>query len=448
MRSIERYLLAWILGALTLGAVLVALVTYLVTLEEMNEVFDANLKNVAEAVASHRHSGYGLGADVALGLPQRTDAPEDAEIVTLTWNRAGQRIFASDPRVKVPFTDSEGLSRPRVDGEDWIVYSSVRAEAVAQAAQRVVSRQEMAEDSAATVFPPMLVLVVVVGGLLVFGLRRGLQPLGSAARDIAARSARALDPIAAGDVPREITPLVTSINDLIARLSIAFSAQRRFLADAAHELRTPVTALKLQLQLLRRSTDEASREDAMAELEAGIGRAQRLIEQLLQVARAEPDGERPRMEPVELGELVRSVVGNLSIKAERHGIDLGASGPAGIVVKGDGNQLIVLLNNLIENALRYTPQGGVVDVEAGRRGEQPELRVIDSGPGIPEPERQRVFDRFYRCEDAPALARDGGGSGLGLAIVQAIAERHGAVVSLHTPASGQGLEVRVAFAPG
>ena len=448
MRSIERYLLAWILGALTLGAVLVALVTYLVTLDEMNEVFDANLKNVAEAVASHRHSGYGLGADVPLDLPQRTDAPEDAEIVTLTWNRAGQRIFASDPRVKVPFTDSEGLSRPRVDGEDWIVYSSVRAEAVAQAAQRVVSRQEMAEDSAATVFPPMLVLVVVVGGLLVFGLRRGLQPLGSAARDIAARSARALDPIAAGDVPREITPLVTSINDLIARLSIAFSAQRRFLADAAHELRTPVTALKLQLQLLRRSTDEASREEAMAELEAGIGRAQRLIEQLLQVARAEPDGERPRMEPVELGELVRSVVGNLSIKAERHGIDLGASGPAGIVVKGDGNQLIVLLNNLIENALRYTPQGGVVDVEAGRRGEQPELRVIDSGPGIPEPERQRVFDRFYRCEDAPALARDGGGSGLGLAIVQAIAERHGAVVSLHTPASGQGLEVRVAFAPG
>ena len=447
MRSIERYLLAWILGALTLGAVLVALVTYLVTLEEMNEVFDANLKNVAEAVASHRHSGYGLGADVPLDLPQRTDAPEDAEIVTLTWNRAGQRIFASDPRVKVPFTDSEGLSRPRVDGEDWIVYSSVRAEAVAQAAQRVVSRQEMAEDSAATVFPPMLVLVVVVGGLLVFGLRRGLQPLGSAARDIAARSARALDPIAAGDVPREITPLVTSINDLIARLSIAFSAQRRFLADAAHELRTPVTALKLQLQLLRRSTDEASREEAMAELEAGIGRAQRLIEQLLQVARAEPDGERPRMEPVELGELVRSVVGNLSIKAERHGIDLGASGPAGIVVKGDGNQLIVLLNNLIENALRYTPQGGVVDVEAGRRGEQPELRVIDSGPGIPEPERQRVFDRFYRCEDAPALARDGGGSGLGLAIVQAIAERHDAVVSLHTPASGQGLEVRVAFAP-
>ena len=448
MRSIERYLLAWILGALTLGAVLVALVTYLVTLEEMNEVFDANLKNVAEAVASHRHSGYGLGADLPLDLPQRTDAPEDAEIVTLTWNRAGQRIFASDPRVKVPFTDSEGLSRPRVDGEDWIVYSSVRAEAVAQAAQRVVSRQEMAEDSAATVFPPMLVLVVVVGGLLVFGLRRGLQPLGSAARDIAARSARALDPIAAGDVPREITPLVTSINDLIARLSIAFSAQRRFLADAAHELRTPVTALKLQLQLLRRSTDEASREEAMAELDAGIGRAQRLIEQLLQVARAEPDGERPRMEPVELGELVRSVVGNLSIKAERHGIDLGASGPAGIVVKGDANQLIVLLNNLVENALRYTPQGGVVDVEAGRRGEQPELRVIDSGPGIPEPERQRVFDRFYRCEDAPALARDGGGSGLGLAIVQAIAERHGAVVSLHTPASGQGLEVRVAFASG
>lgn len=351
MRSIERYLLAWILGALILGAVLVALVTYLVTLEEMNEVFDSDLKNVAEAVASYHHSGHGPAEGIVPILPERTDAPADTEIVTLTWTRAGQRVYASDPRVKVGYTDVEGLSRPRVEGEDWIVYSSVRDDGVAQAAQRVASRQEMAGESAAKVFPPMLALVVVVGGLLVFGLRRGLQPLDSAARDIAARSALALDPIESGDVPREITPLVSSINGLIGRLSIAFSAQRRFLADAAHELRTPMTALRLQLQLLRRSTDNASREEAMVELESGIDRSQRLIEQLLQVARCDPDGELTRKEQVDLGELVRWVVATLSQKAEQRGIDLGASGPEGITVQGDIDQLAVLLNNLVENAL-------------------------------------------------------------------------------------------------
>jgi two-component system, OmpR family, sensor kinase len=447
MRSIERTLLAWVLGTLTLGSVLVALVIYLVTFDEMNEVFDADLKNVAEAVGSYHHSGLGADAFQPL-MPQRTDVPDDDEIITVTWTRARHRVYASDPRVEMAYIDVEGLSRTRVEGEEWIVYTSVRDDGVAQAAQRAAARQEMAGESAAKVFPPMLVLAVIVGGLLVFGLRRGLQPLDSAARDVAARSAMSLEPIEAADLPREITPLVTSINGLIGRLATAFAAQRRFMADAAHELRTPVTALRLQLQLLRRSADEGSREEALAELESGIARSQRLIEQLLNVARSEPDGESTRKEPVELGALVRAVVGKLSIQAEQRGIDLGAAGPAGSVVRGDKEQLTVLLDNLVENALRYTPAGGVVDVEVGTRDERAELRVIDNGPGIPEAERERVFDRFFRGEDASALARDNGGSGLGLAIVRAIAQRHGASVSLHTPASGRGLEVRVGFPAG
>ncbi len=451
MRSIERTLLAWILGALTLGAVLVALVTYLVTLEEMHEVFDADLKNVAEAVASYHHAGYGVGGTQRIVSPQRTDVPDDSEIVTLTWTPQGQKVFASDPRVQMPFIPTEGLSRPVVQGEAWTVYSSVNAEGVAQAAQRVSARQEMASESAGKVFPPLIGLVAVVGGLLVFGLRRGLRPLDGAAQDIAQRSARSLEPITLVDVPKEITPLVTSINGLMSRLAVAFATQRRFLADAAHELRTPVTALRLQLQLLQRSENDAERAQALAELGSGIARSQRLVEQLLHVARSEPDGEEMRLESVDLTERVRSVVGALSPKADLCGIDLGANCPPGsngIVVEGDVEQITVLLNNLVENALRYTPAGGVVDVEATLREGAPVLRVADTGPGIPEVERARVFDRFYRGTDAAALARDGGGSGLGLAIVRAIAERHGAVVGLHTPAQGQGLEVLVRFPAG
>lgn len=445
MRSIERYLLAWIMGALCLGAVVILLVTYLVTLDEMNEIYDADLKNVAEALGTHHRAGLSPGDPDLPRLPVRTDRPDPAEIVTITWAQDGRRVFSSDPRVAIPFSSQEALTRLRVAGEAWIVYTDVSANGVAQAAQRLAARRATAAESASKIFLPMLGLVVFVAVLVVVALRRGLKPLDLAARDVAQRSALSLTPIETANVPSEITPLVNSINELMGRLSHAFATQRRFLADAAHELRSPVTALRLQLQLLQRSRDEPGRTAAMAELEAGIDRSQRLIEQLLHVARVGPDGEVLKRERVDLGELVRSVVGAMSVKADHRGIDLGAGGETGIHVLGDPGQLTVLLNNLVENALRYTPQGGVVDVDAVWLDGQPGLRVVDDGPGIPPAERDRVFARFYRGDDASLRARDAGGSGLGLAIVKAIADRHDATVVLDTPPSGRGLEVRVIF---
>jgi signal transduction histidine kinase len=336
-----------------------------------------------------------------------------------------------------------------VDGEEWVVYSNVEPDGVAQAAQRVSQRQQMAAESAVQVFPPMLALVLVAGGLLWYGLRRGLQPLDRTARDVAARSARSMDPIPMASVPKEITPLVDSINDLLSRLSGSFSAQRRFLADAAHELRSPVTALRLQLQLLRRSGDTAAdREQALQELERGIDRAQRLIEQLLAVARSERDADTTRSEAVDLGQLVRSLVSDFSAKAEHREIDLGARADLPVTVVGDAEQLRVLLGNLVENALRYTQRGGIVDVEVDLQDGRPRLRVVDDGPGIPDAERERVFDRFYRGENVGVQAPDAGGSGLGLAIVRAIAEHHHAQVRLRTPQGHPGLEVEVLFGAG
>ena len=445
MRSIERTLLAWILGALSLGAMVIALVTYLVTLDEMHEVFNDNLKNVAEAVASYHRAGHNQAGQELVVSPQRSDTPEGDEIVTLTWTPQGHRIYVSDARVQLPFSRSEGLSRPAVQGEAWIMYSSVSDDGVAQAAQRLSARREISGESATKVLAPLIGLVVVVGGLLVFGLRRGLQTLDNTAQDVAQRSARLLEPITLDDVPREIKPLVVSINDLMNRLAAAFATQGRFLADAAHELRTPITALRLQLQWLQRAGGVAERAQAMAELAAGIDRSQRLVEQLLQVARSDTDGELTRREPVDLAALVRATVAALSIKADHAGLDLGADATGQVMVQGDLSQLTVLLNNLIENALRYTPAGGVVDVFAVLQDGRPSLRVVDNGPGIAESDRERVFDRFYRCEAAQSQANDSGGSGLGLAIVRAIAERHGAQVSLATPAAGPGLEVRVGF---
>lgn len=450
MRSIKRYLFAWLLGSLLVGGLLVGVVTYLVTLAEMNEVFDAYLENAAKSIGRY-HDSFDKspvpGSDVrhTASLPERSDTPDDVEILTVTWTRDGQLIYTSDPRANLPFVGIEGLSLLVADDEEWIVYSNVTPGGVSQAAQRVAQRKFMAGESAAQVLPPMLVLLVVTGGLLVFGMRRGFAPLASAAQDVAARSAASLDPIPAEAVPAEVKPLVNSINDLLARLAKSFSLQRRFLADAAHELRTPVTALRLQLQLLRRAKSESAREQAYEELEKGIDRSQRLIEQLLAVARSEPDDESLRLQDVDADELVRSVVSAFNAKASHRGVDLGAQAGAGVRIRGDAEQLRVLLNNLVDNAIRYTPAGGTVDVEASDEGGAPRLSVTDSGPGIPVAERERVFDRFYRGESAAHPGAEAGGSGLGLAIVRTIAQRHGAHVSLHDRARGGGLEVQVSF---
>lgn len=447
MRSIERYLLAWIAGALSFGLVVVALVGYLVMQDEMNEVFDDNLRNVAQALVTHRQTGPGANSNTA-SAPPPTDpiASDEYGIVTAIWTAGGQRLYSSDPSLDLPFSSKPGPSRLRSGDAEWVVHTVVRKGVVARAAQRVASRQKMAGESAASVLPPMLVLVLVASALTAYALRRGLRSLDEAAREVAARSERSLDPVPTAELPREILPIVKSVNGLMVRLAAALTAQRRFLADAAHELRTPATALRLQLQLLERAEDDATRAAAMLALKSGVERSQRLIEQLLQVARSGPDGEPVRTEPVDLGALVREVVGELSIKAEHRNIDLGADADAGVFVVGDAEQLTVLLNNLVENALRYTPSGGVVDVEARLHHGAPLLRVIDNGPGIPAAQRERVFDRFYRGDGAREAGSDAG-SGLGLAIVRTIADRHLAVVELHTPGSGVGLQVDVLF-PG
>ena len=447
MRSIERYLLGWMLGALGLGAVIMALVVYLVTLDEMNEVYEADLKHVAEALGSYLHAEPGTAIDAGRPSPVRSDKADPEEIVTVLWTPAGRRLFSSDPRVAIPFMRHEALTRTRIGSEDWMLYTDVSAHGVAQAAQRLNARDATAAEAASKILPATLGVSLVITAFLIFALRRGLHPLDGAARDIAARTARAPTPLPTADVPSELAPLVQAINDLMGRLSQALDRQRRFLGDAAHELRTPVTALRLQLQLLQRSPDAAARGEALHELEQGIDRSQRLVEKLLQLARADPDVEAREPQPIDLGELVREGVGLHSRSAEQRGIDLGASTSPGLVVAGDRQDLQALLGNLIDNALRYTPAGGVVDVDAVRLDDQPTLRVIDSGPGIAPDERERVFDRFQRGRAAQQAAREHDGSGLGLAIVRAIAERHCASVSLHTAPSGQGLEVRVSFAP-
>ena len=444
MRSIQRHLLVWILGALSVGAVVLVIVSYFVALSEMNEILDDNLKQVALAVASHETTG----TQAEPGAVRGPTAPlAELDFAVLSWTPDGRLVFASDPRLVLPFDTMEGPSRVKSNNEVWQVYTVRHGPAVVQAAQRVAAREFEAAEVAAKLVPLLVILVALIGLLLVAALRHGLEQLRWTADYVGERTAISLEPIAHAKAPLELHPMIHAINRLMQRLSETFAAQRRFVADAAHELRTPITALKLQVQLLDRAKGERDRAAAMAELMAGIERSEHLIAQLLALSRLEPGASSHETRTVDLGDLVRKTVGLFSVKAESRGIDLGAEVAGTVILQGDPGELTVLLNNLVENALRYTPAGGVVNVTASRAGDGVIMSVADTGPGIPECERSRVFDRFYRGLDVPdSSGMDAvAGSGLGLSIVKVIADRHGGTVTLRTPANGSGLEVQVAF---
>jgi signal transduction histidine kinase len=446
--SLERHLLGWLLGALALGGVVLVIATYFIVLDEMNEVFDESLKQVAIAAATSATfedpSSLAQAREALPGLPRRYDMDGDFDFVTAIYDHKGHRLFTSDASVQLPFTRVTGLSHD-IDGPQlWHVYTIVLGDRVVQAAQRGESRRLLAVESATKLLVPISMLVALIGVLVVVALRRGLRPLDRAAGDIALRSAASLAAIDASRMPGEIRPMLDAINGLMQRLGDALAAQRRFVADAAHELRSPITAVRLQLQLLERAADAQERAAATAELRLGVERAQRLVEQLLDLSRVEPDAPSRPHAAVDLGDLVEQVVTRRNAEAMAKRLDLSARSDPGIRVVADERQLDIMIDNIVGNAIRYTPSGGHIEVETLHEGERAMLRVVDDGAGIAPAERERVFDRFYRGESLSGDMR-ASGSGLGLAIVKAIAVRHGCEVALLTPRSGRGLEVRVMF---
>jgi signal transduction histidine kinase len=267
---------------------------------------------------------------------------------------------------------------------------------------------------------------------------RGLLPLRYVTAEVQRRDVRSLRPLGSDNLPREIEPLVGELNRLLARLQDAFAAQRAFISDAAHELRSPLTALRLQLQLLDRAPDEAARLEARGRLGAAVERAIHLVEQLLTLARTDPQETTAELEAVDLSAAAaQGITDTHDLAVARH-IELGLDAAPNIMVRGDGEALRTLVRNLVDNGVRYSPPRGSVRVRCRSTAEGALLEVTDTGPGIALSDRERVFDRFYR------RAAQETGTGLGLAIVKAVAERHGARVLLDE-APGGGLHVSVNF---
>ncbi len=425
MRSVRRTLLFALLGGVAAVTLVAVVATYRIARQEIDALLDYHLRETALSLSDRALARAGAGAS-------------EGDLVIQIWDQRGARLYLSRPGAGLPAGAELGFATVHAPSGGWRVYSTMIGDEVVQVAQPLELREELAFSAVRRTLAPVLSLLPLLA-LLVWGIvGRSLEPLQRLAGAAASRTPAALEPFDEASVPEEAVPLVRALNDLLARLRSALASQRAFVADAAHELRTPLAALKVQTQLAR-TADGPERAAALADLEAGLDRATHVVRQLLTLARLEPGAEAGASRaPVSLAELAREAVADHAPLAERRGVDLGATRVADdAIALADAGGLRTLLANLVDNAVVYTPGGGRVDVSAGVEGGRPFLEVADTGPGIPAAERERVFDRFYRLPGAP-----GSGSGLGLAIARAIAERDGAAVVLgDTP--GGGLTVRV-----
>jgi two-component system, OmpR family, sensor kinase len=431
MKSIRRELLASLVGAVFIGGLVAALAVYYKAREEVGALLDYQMRQMALAMREDALDRFDV-----IEVP-----PYGFDYAIQISSEDGLRLYYARSRVRLPAITRGGYHRIDTPEGPWWVYTLQSRGVSVQIGQPIQTRSWLAAQAAWRTMLPFLLVLPLLTLFVWFAVTRGLKPLEAVADAVKTRSPTSLDPLPVERLPQEIKPLVLALNDLLSRLSRALEMQRAFIADAAHELRSPLTALRLQLQLAQRAQDEAERAAALDALRQGLDRMTHLVEQLLTLARQEPNATHAPREAVDLGALAAEVVGLYAPIAEEKRVDLGLDRrDAEVTVRGEREALKTVLSNLIDNALRYTPADGRVDVSVLREEPNVALQVRDTGAGIPVEERERVFDRFYRRPGTNVP-----GSGLGLAIVRSIVERHGARVELDNNRAGGGLTVRVVF---
>lgn len=426
MHSIRRWLLFALLALLAAVALVGGTLTYASARAEVDKLLDEELRQVALSLRDHAR----LDTERIERSAQR---PEQRLLVQLDDARRAQPYRSRDV-APLPTTRAEGFRSIEHAGEAWRVFALPNDVQTIQVAQPLAQRRSLALYLTLRILAPLIVLIPLAAALLWWIVGRALRPLHALGAQLSQRQPAAFAPLALEPLPVEAQPLVAALNALLARLQAAFEQQRSLVADAAHALRTPLTAVTLQAQLAQRANGP-ERDAALARLEAGVKRASHVVAQLLALARLDPEAAGAPARPLDLAQLVRNVGDELRPLAERSQLALEIETPARACLAGHEAALHMALTNLVDNALRYTP-AGAVRVALDQEADSWTLRVSDTGPGIPADERERVFDRFYRGRDSTAP-----GSGLGLAIVREVARLHGGSVHIAEAAPGRGTTV-------
>jgi two-component system, OmpR family, sensor kinase len=398
----------------------------------MSALLDLRLEQVANRMR-------GDMSDLLPAIAARGSQPESDIVVTIWKGDASAPYRSTDPSLRLPHNAPEGFASVKIDSESWRVYTLREQDRVIEVAQRSAVRRELAESNAVKTLWPMLVLIPLVWIAVVLVIRwslRQLKILGDDARSIDVSN---LQTLPLKGVPVEIQPFIESINLMIARLSQSIEAERAFISDAAHELRTPLTALQIQSANLARDIVPGNQQ-RFRELREGIARSARMVEQLLGLARADVALKLDAVTRVDMAAVaVAAVAEVLPIAASRE-IDIGAVELADVHVQAVESDVGVALRNLVSNAIRYTPNGGQIDLRVVERDGAAWIDVMDTGPGIAAAVLPRVFDRFFRANTQIE------GTGLGLSIVKAIAARYGGSATLRNRDDGvSGIVASIGF---
>lgn len=436
--SIRRRLLAWLPAAVAAAWVLAALLTYADTHREVDRLLDAHLAQATSVLAAQAgHELLELDDDDFLelgdyGQEVTFQVWHDEDLLVRSRDAPGQRL-----------SDAEGFTDSRVGGRDWRVFSArdrVRGFLVEVAEDHAV-RERIAARVALNVLLPLLAALPALALLIWWVVSRALRPLEGIGEQLRRRDPLVLEPLDAASAPAEVVPLVHRLNELFGQIRHRTELERRFTADASHELRKPVAAARAQAEVARHCGDAGVRNGALDKVLAACDRMGALIDQLLTLARLEREGAARNATSVDLGAVVREVIAEAAPAAmQEAGIQIGLEVTGSTSVVGHADLLGILARNLIANAVRHGGTDVTVRV-AGLPGEV-SLSVVDSGPGVPAQDVARLGERFFRG------AATGPGSGLGLSIVRRIADMHSAQVEFRRPSSGRGLEACVRFAAG
>jgi two-component system, OmpR family, sensor histidine kinase TctE len=453
IRTLRGKLLAWLAVPLLVLWSVSALIDYDVAKRFVNLAYDRALLEAALDLGRQirRHEGrvYLDVPDVALQMMQTRESGRLYYLVTApngeyVSGEPGLPDPAEENRDRIHYYDAEFRDRGirLVALRVPVQPGSGLGAAVIRVGERVTVRAESAGQMLARILVPQALLILVAGLAVWIATGKALAPLVSLRGEIEQRSHRDLSELSGRDTPQEVQPLIHAMNGLLGRLARTISSQQRFIADAAHQLRTPIAGIKTQAELALREAPPGDAHATLQQLHTATEQATRLVNQLLMLARAEPGLENPHTTaPVELAGLARDVTSEWVPRALSREIDLGFEGvPDAAPIAADAFLLREMLHNVIDNAVRYTQPGGRITVRVAPAGDATVLSVEDNGPGVPEAERERVFERFYRV-----LGSGTDGCGLGLSIVREIAQSHGARVTLAPSDSGRGTVVRIAF---
>lgn len=442
MISVRRTLLIFLVVSLFVLSTVIVALSYLSTVHEMNELYDANMEQMAQTLAAHLDSASGFIATPSTAGKtddddddddRKADTYEEEDFLIQIWNRNHQLVYSSHPHVPFPEQEGRGFSVQTFAGDPWRIYVAGAVNGQVQFSQPDYVRTNLMHEIVEQILLPLLLLFPLIVLFVWISVGRGLRPLKRISEALRRRDAHSMAPLEPGKVPAEIAPLVKELNALLGRLRESMAVQQRFTADAAHELRTPLAALQLQLDLVKRAVRDEEKAEATARMQEGINRATRLVVQLLTLARLEPGVAKDSRVRFDFDIVVREEIEALMPVASARSISLDASHIESTSIVGKKEEIRILVCNLIDNALRFTPEGGKVDVRTSSDHERVELIVSDNGIGIPETERRKIFERFYRIKGSGVS-----GTGLGLALVSSVVERYGGTISIADGEGGKG----------